>query len=160
MFAILDKLIEVLDFIGISAGVIFAVVFALSVYALFRIVKRVVCLCKKFKSTHKHVYWCLSILSVFLIALIASLVLRTTLGIINRLGDIAKLAIFVLGANIRVPTFPKGSLSCEFAGFKAALVETVSAAKIRRAGFADSRADKKNCFQARVVLPCAFVMRN
>lgn len=108
MIAFLDNLISLLDIIGLSMSVLLAILFTLTVYGLYRLIVKVISLCKRFRQQSKRAFLCCSIVCAFLVAILVSLLSNTIITILNHFSESIKFMMFLLSSHIELPTSVRG----------------------------------------------------
>lgn len=159
MTAILDNLICFLDIIGLSLSVLFAVLFTLTIYGLYRLIVKVIVLCKRFKHQSKRAFLCCSIVCAFLFAVLASLLSNVVLTVLNYFSESIKLLMFIFGAHIEVPTSMRDYFVKRFFLLRRFKTELVVREEKSAASYTVFKKEEK-VFRCGRVPACSYVMRN
>lgn len=151
MIAFLDNLISLLDIIGLSMSVLLAILFTLTVYGLYRLIVKVISLCKRFRQQSKR---------AFLVAILASLLSNTIITLLNHFSESIKFMMFLLSSHIELPTSVRGYFVRRFFILRRFKTELVGREEKKTDSEKVKPAREKVSLKCGRTPACAFVMRN
>lgn len=160
MIAFLDNLISLLDIIGLSMSVLLAILFTLTVYGLYRLIVKVISLCKRFRQQSERAFLCCSIVCAFLVAILASLLSNTIITLLNHFSESIKFMMFLLSSHIELPTSVRGYFVRRFFILRRFKTELVGREKKKTDSEKVKPAREKVSLKCGRTPACAFVMRN